>query len=143
MSLDVALFYRRAVSGFLEAVRQLLLNIYNSAGDDTARLNAHATFVDPSSPRDARSRRSIELRSRCFPESLRGIWPVVITLVAIRFDGLARTNPRLPRTWHRITRWTPRAARDSTHTPTRRSQREHVRRDVARASRDPQETDRG
>ncbi len=44
----------------------LLLKIYDSAGDDIARLTAHTAFDDPSSPPDARARRSIELRSLLF-----------------------------------------------------------------------------
>jgi hypothetical protein len=44
----------------------LLLKIYDSAGDDVARLTAHTAFDDPSSPPDARPRRSIELRSLLF-----------------------------------------------------------------------------
>ncbi|MGF6441196.1 hypothetical protein QF002_002005 [Paraburkholderia youngii] len=44
----------------------LLLKIYDSAGDDVARLTAHTAFDDPSSRPDARPRRSIELRSLLF-----------------------------------------------------------------------------
>jgi hypothetical protein len=44
----------------------LLLKIYDSAGDGIARLTAHTAFDDPSSPPDARARRSIELRSLLF-----------------------------------------------------------------------------
>ncbi|ALL70194.1 hypothetical protein K788_0001462 (plasmid) [Paraburkholderia caribensis MBA4] len=44
----------------------LLLKIYDSAGDDIARLTAHTAFDDPSSPPDARPRRSIELRTLLF-----------------------------------------------------------------------------
>jgi hypothetical protein len=44
----------------------LLLKIYNSAGDGVARLTAHTAFDDPSSPPDARPRRSIELRMLLF-----------------------------------------------------------------------------
>ncbi|CAB3757103.1 CmcJ/NvfI family oxidoreductase [Paraburkholderia solisilvae] len=41
----------------------LLLKIYDSAGDDVARVTAHSAFDDPTSPADAAPRRSIELRS--------------------------------------------------------------------------------
>ena len=44
----------------------LLLKIYDSAGDDVARLTAHTAFDDPSSPPDAKPRRSIELRTLLF-----------------------------------------------------------------------------
>ncbi|MDR7009789.1 CmcJ/NvfI family oxidoreductase [Paraburkholderia strydomiana] len=44
----------------------LLLKIYDSAGDGVARLTAHTAFDDPSSPPDARPRRSIELRTLLF-----------------------------------------------------------------------------
>lgn len=44
----------------------LLLKIYDSAGDPIARLSAHTAFDDPTSPIDARPRRSIELRSLLF-----------------------------------------------------------------------------
>ncbi|MGF6985481.1 hypothetical protein QFZ99_005022 [Paraburkholderia atlantica] len=44
----------------------MLLKIYDSAGDDIARLTAHTAFDDPSSPPDARPRRSIELRTLLF-----------------------------------------------------------------------------
>jgi hypothetical protein len=44
----------------------LLLKIYDSAGDPIARLSAHTAFDDPTSPPDARARRSIELRSLLF-----------------------------------------------------------------------------
>ncbi|MEX3896839.1 CmcJ/NvfI family oxidoreductase [Paraburkholderia sp. BR10954] len=44
----------------------LLLKIYDSAGDDVARLTAHTAFDDPSSPLDAQPRRSIELRALLF-----------------------------------------------------------------------------
>ncbi|MEX3814537.1 CmcJ/NvfI family oxidoreductase [Paraburkholderia sp. BR13439] len=44
----------------------LLLKIYDSAGDGVARLTAHTAFDDPSSPPDARPRRSIELRALLF-----------------------------------------------------------------------------
>ncbi|CAG4904121.1 CmcJ/NvfI family oxidoreductase [Paraburkholderia saeva] len=46
----------------------LLLKIYDSAGDDVARLTAHTAFDDPSSPADAPPRRSIELRALLFFE---------------------------------------------------------------------------
>lgn len=44
----------------------LLLKIYDSRTDGTARLTAHTAFADPSSPPDAPPRRSIELRSLVF-----------------------------------------------------------------------------
>jgi hypothetical protein len=44
----------------------LLLKIYDSAGDGIARLTAHTAFDDPTSPADAPSRRSIELRALLF-----------------------------------------------------------------------------
>jgi len=44
----------------------LLIKIFDSAGDGIARLTAHTAFDDPSSPHDARARRSIELRSLLF-----------------------------------------------------------------------------
>ena len=44
----------------------LLIKIYDSAGDGIARLTAHTAFDDPTSPSDARPRRSIELRTLLF-----------------------------------------------------------------------------
>ncbi len=44
----------------------LLIKIYDSAGDGIARFTAHTAFDDPTSPADARPRRSIELRSLLF-----------------------------------------------------------------------------
>jgi hypothetical protein len=44
----------------------LLLKIYDSAGDSIARLSAHTSFEDPTSPADAPPRRSIELRALLF-----------------------------------------------------------------------------
>jgi hypothetical protein len=44
----------------------LLIKIYDSAGDDIARLTAHTAFDDPTSPPDARARKSIELRALLF-----------------------------------------------------------------------------
>jgi hypothetical protein len=44
----------------------LLLKIYDSRTDGTARLTAHTAFADPSSPAGAPPRRSIELRSLVF-----------------------------------------------------------------------------
>ncbi|MFM0210917.1 CmcJ/NvfI family oxidoreductase [Paraburkholderia sediminicola] len=44
----------------------LLLKIYDSAGDEIARLSAHTAFDDPTSPADAPPRRSIELRALLF-----------------------------------------------------------------------------
>jgi hypothetical protein len=44
----------------------LLIKIYDSAGDDIARLTAHTAFDDPSSPADAPARASIELRALLF-----------------------------------------------------------------------------
>lgn len=44
----------------------LLIKIYDSAGDGVARFTAHTAFDDPTSPPDARPRRSIELRSLLF-----------------------------------------------------------------------------
>lgn len=43
-----------------------LLKIFDSATEGTARLTAHTAFDDPTSPRNARPRRSIELRSLVF-----------------------------------------------------------------------------
>ncbi|MBB5509129.1 hypothetical protein HDG35_005422 [Paraburkholderia sp. JPY681] len=50
----------------MKAEEVLLLKIYDSAGDGVARLTAHMAFDDPSSPPDARPRRSIELRTLLF-----------------------------------------------------------------------------
>ncbi len=44
----------------------LLLKIYDSQTDGTARLTAHTAFDDPSSPPDAPHRRSIEVRTLVF-----------------------------------------------------------------------------
>jgi len=44
----------------------LLLKIYDSRTDGTARLTAHTSFVDPTSAPDAPPRRSIEVRSLVF-----------------------------------------------------------------------------
>jgi hypothetical protein len=44
----------------------LLLKIYDSRGDGTARLSAHTAFDDPNTPRHAPPRRSIELRALVF-----------------------------------------------------------------------------
>jgi hypothetical protein len=44
----------------------LLLKIYDSLEDGTARLTAHTAFEDPHSPPDAPPRRSIELRALIF-----------------------------------------------------------------------------
>ncbi|MEM5316027.1 CmcJ/NvfI family oxidoreductase [Paraburkholderia sp. JHI869] len=44
----------------------LLLKIYDSREDGTARLTAHTAFEDPTSPTDAPARRSIELRALLF-----------------------------------------------------------------------------
>jgi hypothetical protein len=44
----------------------LLLKIYDSRTDGTARLTAHTAFEDPTSPADAPPRRSIELRTLVF-----------------------------------------------------------------------------
>lgn len=44
----------------------LLLKIFDSRTDGTARLTAHTAFDDPSSPRGAPARRSIELRTLVF-----------------------------------------------------------------------------
>jgi hypothetical protein len=44
----------------------LLLKIYDSRTDGTARLTAHTAFDDPNSPADAAPRRSIELRALVF-----------------------------------------------------------------------------
>jgi hypothetical protein len=44
----------------------LLLKIYDSREDGTARLTAHTSFEDPTAPEDARPRRSIELRALVF-----------------------------------------------------------------------------
>lgn len=50
----------------LDPDEPLLLKIYDSLEDGTARLTAHTAFVDPSSRPDAPARRSIELRSLLF-----------------------------------------------------------------------------
>ena len=47
----------------------LLLKIYDSRTDGTARLTAHTAFDDPTSPPDAPHRRSIELRTLVFWDS--------------------------------------------------------------------------
>jgi hypothetical protein len=47
----------------------LLLKIYDSATDGTARLSFHTAFEDPTSPPNAPPRRSIELRNLVFFES--------------------------------------------------------------------------
>jgi hypothetical protein len=47
----------------------ILLKIYDSRMDGTARLTAHTAFEDPSSPPDAPHRRSIELRGLVFWDS--------------------------------------------------------------------------
>ena len=44
----------------------LLLKIYDSLEDGTARLTAHTAFEDPGSPSNAAARRSIELRALLF-----------------------------------------------------------------------------
>ncbi|MDM0035266.1 CmcJ/NvfI family oxidoreductase [Variovorax sp. J22P271] len=44
----------------------LLLKIYDSRDDGTARLTAHTAFVHPDTPADAPARRSIELRALVF-----------------------------------------------------------------------------
>jgi hypothetical protein len=44
----------------------LLLKIYDSRSDGTARLTAHTAFEDPGSPPLALPRRSIELRTLVF-----------------------------------------------------------------------------
>ncbi|CAG9205004.1 Methyltransferase [Paraburkholderia tropica] len=44
----------------------LLLKIYDSRDDGTARLTAHTAFDDPDTPEDAAPRRSIELRALVF-----------------------------------------------------------------------------
>jgi len=44
----------------------LLLKIYDSRNDGTARLTAHTAFEDPTTPEDAAPRRSIELRALVF-----------------------------------------------------------------------------
>jgi hypothetical protein len=44
----------------------ILLKIYDSLNDGTARLTAHSAFIDPTAPTDARPRRSIELRTLVF-----------------------------------------------------------------------------
>jgi hypothetical protein len=47
----------------------ILLKIYDSKADAAVRLSAHSAFEDPTSPSDAPSRRSIELRSLVFYRS--------------------------------------------------------------------------
>jgi hypothetical protein len=44
----------------------LLLKIYDTRDDGTARLTAHTAFEDPTTPEDAAPRRSIELRALVF-----------------------------------------------------------------------------
>ena len=44
----------------------VLLKIYDSRTDGTARLTAHTSFEDPTSAADAAPRRSIELRALAF-----------------------------------------------------------------------------
>jgi hypothetical protein len=44
----------------------LLIKIFDSRTDGTARLSAHTAFDDPSSPKDAPPRRSIEVRALVF-----------------------------------------------------------------------------
>jgi hypothetical protein len=44
----------------------LLLKIFDSQTDGTARLTAHTAFNDPTSASDAPPRRSIEVRSLVF-----------------------------------------------------------------------------
>ena len=50
----------------LRSDEALLLKIYDSREDGTARLTAHSAFVHPDTPPDAPPRRSIELRALVF-----------------------------------------------------------------------------
>jgi hypothetical protein len=52
----------------LQPDEALLLKIYDSREDGTARLTAHTAFEDPTTPADAAPRRSIELRALVFWE---------------------------------------------------------------------------
>jgi hypothetical protein len=47
----------------------LLLKVYDSARDGTARFSPHTAFADPGAPPDAPPRRSIELRALLFHPS--------------------------------------------------------------------------
>jgi hypothetical protein len=59
----------------LRSDEALLLKIYDSKEDGTARLTAHTAFVHPDTPPDAPPRRSIELRALVF-------WPAASTAPA-------------------------------------------------------------
>lgn len=50
----------------LQTNEALLLKIYDSKTDGTARLTAHTAFADPNTPADAPPRRSIEVRTLVF-----------------------------------------------------------------------------
>jgi hypothetical protein len=50
----------------LQTHEALLLKIYDSNTDGTARLTAHTAFADPNTAADAPPRRSIEVRSLVF-----------------------------------------------------------------------------
>ena len=44
----------------------LLLKVYDSARDGTARFSPHTAFAEPNAPADAPPRQSIELRALLF-----------------------------------------------------------------------------
>jgi hypothetical protein len=44
----------------------LLLKCYDSATDGRTRFGPHTAFIDPTTPRDAAARESIELRALVF-----------------------------------------------------------------------------
>lgn len=50
----------------LKADQALLLKTYDSAMDGRSRFNVHSAFEDPTSPKDARPRQSIEVRTMAF-----------------------------------------------------------------------------
>lgn len=50
----------------IEPQEAILVKIFDSKTEGTARVSAHAAFDDPTSPEDAAPRRSIEVRSLVF-----------------------------------------------------------------------------
>lgn len=50
----------------MEANQALLLKTYDSATDGRSRFNVHSAFEDPTSPKDAKPRQSIEVRTMAF-----------------------------------------------------------------------------
>ena len=50
----------------MEEDEALLIKCFDSLNDGRARLTAHSAFDDPTSPRDARPRESIEVRTLAF-----------------------------------------------------------------------------